>query len=335
MALLGLWLIGGLYLDGWAHNHIPSLETFFTPWHGVLYSGFLVQAAILAGLFVRNWRRGGSFTTALPQGYGLSLIGAGLFTLGGVGDMLWHVAFGIEIGVEALLSPTHIFLALGGALLITGPIRAALARADSAGGSFFASLPLIISATTFYSTLTFFTVYANPYGTTWITLHDRPAPDYTYVTNAIGITSVLFQSALLAAIVLFLIRNSQLRPGHLTLLLAINTGATAYINDVYLNLSPLTLFLTGLGAGVVGDLLLWRLKPSLANVRALRTFAFALPAALYLFYFLAAFTVGIWWTIHFWTGAIVLAGISGWLVSYLLVPSSFERVFVSHGPKDF
>src|SRR3970040_2009823 len=88
MALFSLWLIGGLYLDGWAHAHISNLETFFTPWHSVLYSGFLGQAAVLAGLFVRNLRRGESFSTALPRSYGLSLVGAGLFTLGGVGDML-------------------------------------------------------------------------------------------------------------------------------------------------------------------------------------------------------------------------------------------------------
>ena len=35
MALLGVWLIGGLYLDGWAHNHNPDLETFFTPWQRI------------------------------------------------------------------------------------------------------------------------------------------------------------------------------------------------------------------------------------------------------------------------------------------------------------
>ena len=326
MALFSLWLIGGLYLDGWAHAHISNLETFFTPWHSVLYSGFLGQAAVLAGLFVRNLRRGESFSTAMPRGYGLSLVGAGLFTLGSVGDMLWHIAFGIEIGVEALLSPTHIFLAFGGALLITGPIRAALARADSAGGPFLASLPVIISATTFYSTLTFFSIYANPYGTTWLTVFDRPDSNYVYVTQAIGITSVLFQSALLTAVTLFLLRNKQLRPGHLTIMLALNTSATAYINDVYLSLTPLTLFLTGLSAGLLGDFLLWRLKPALDNLRALRLFAFALPAALYLFYFLAASTVGIWWTIHLWTGAILLAGLTGWLVSYLLAPSSLETV---------
>ncbi len=48
MVALCSWLMGGLYLDGWAHNHVPELETFFTPWHAVLYSGFFAVAGFLA-----------------------------------------------------------------------------------------------------------------------------------------------------------------------------------------------------------------------------------------------------------------------------------------------
>ena len=39
MILVIIWGIGGLFLDGWAHTNLPRLETFFTPWHAVLYSG--------------------------------------------------------------------------------------------------------------------------------------------------------------------------------------------------------------------------------------------------------------------------------------------------------
>jgi hypothetical protein len=36
-------LIAGLFSDGWAHEH-HLVDTFFTPWHGVLYTGFLLSA---------------------------------------------------------------------------------------------------------------------------------------------------------------------------------------------------------------------------------------------------------------------------------------------------
>ena len=98
MAVLGAWLIGGLYLDGWAHIHVPALETFFTPWHAVLYSGYGAGAAALVATFVRNRRRGAPRARALPPGYRASLVGAFVFFFGGVADMLWHVVFGIEEG---------------------------------------------------------------------------------------------------------------------------------------------------------------------------------------------------------------------------------------------
>jgi hypothetical protein len=322
MAALGAWLIGGLYLDGWAHTHNPDLESFFTPWHGVLYSGFLIQAAVLAGLFVRNLRRGYSFTTAMPNGYGLSLLGAAVFMVGGVGDMIWHILF----GVEALLSPTHLMLAIGGALLITGPLRAGLKRTgDELPWPSY--IPLLLSATTLFSLLTFFSNYAHPLGGTWITRFDRPDPGYTYVTHALGITTFLFQSAVLTGIALLLIRNHKLKPGALTFMLTINSALMVAMHDIFYSVEPFLLFATGVLAGVAADALLWRLNPSITNLRALRLFSAALPALVYLFYFLAAiFTVGLWWNVHLWTGAVVLCGVVGWLVSYLVAPSYDENV---------
>jgi hypothetical protein len=71
------------------------------------------------------------------------------------------------------------------------------------------------------------------------------------------------------------------------------------------------------------------LHPSAAAPSAWRLFAFALPAIFYLCYFLALMlTEGIAWSVHLWVGSIVLAGIAGWLLSYLLLPprSSEDRL---------
>ena len=54
------WMLGGAYLDAWAHNHIP-LETFFTPWHAVLYSGLLAVLTFHFGALIRNRLRGYSW----------------------------------------------------------------------------------------------------------------------------------------------------------------------------------------------------------------------------------------------------------------------------------
>src|SRR5919108_1454852 len=59
VVLSSLWLFTGLYLDGWAHNNIPEqIDSFFTPWHMVLYSGYAVSAAILGVMYILNLRRG-------------------------------------------------------------------------------------------------------------------------------------------------------------------------------------------------------------------------------------------------------------------------------------
>ncbi len=153
MVLVTIWGIGGLFLDGWAHTNLPRLETFFTPWHAVLYSGYLAVTATLVVKTISNLKlatagerasgatpslvtllrtsaRRFRWLQAVPAGYGLSLLGVGLFAVCGVGDLTWHLLFGIERSVDALLSPTHLGLAVGGGLAATGPLRAAWRRRD-------------------------------------------------------------------------------------------------------------------------------------------------------------------------------------------------------------
>src|SRR5215471_11898276 len=56
----------GLFLDGWAHNHGKVDNTFFTPWHAVLYSAFFLNGLVLGIVLLLNHRRGRSWLTALP-----------------------------------------------------------------------------------------------------------------------------------------------------------------------------------------------------------------------------------------------------------------------------
>lgn len=114
VAALGMVLVGGVYLDGWAHIHTGLIDTFFTPWHGLLYSAYVALAVVLVGTVLRNRTSGFAGWRAIPQGYEPAVIGVAVFALGGLGDMIWHLLFGIDVDLEALLSPTHLLLALGG-----------------------------------------------------------------------------------------------------------------------------------------------------------------------------------------------------------------------------
>jgi len=166
VAGLSAWIVGGLYLDGWAHHHGKVDDSFLTPWHAALYSGVLVMFLFLFLNQARNTFKGYPLQRSLPKGYLLSLIGVALFLLGGLLDFLWHAAFGVELDLEALLSPTHLLLATSGVLMVSGPIRALHSRMQT--GEVFTGWkklgPLVLCATFILSIITFFTQFAHPIG---------------------------------------------------------------------------------------------------------------------------------------------------------------------------
>ena len=328
----GLCLLfqGGAYLDVWAHVHRPELETFFTPWHAVLYSGFFaVAAATAAPLALRRRGAGQSWSSVLPAGYDLSLVGVLIFLLGGVLDMLWHIAFGIEADVEALLSPSHLVLAVGSTLILTGPLRAAWHRRDRD-----ASWPAVLSLAFLLSSLSFWTQYAHHFGRPWPALGNRPtarvfatvSPDplfrnaeiqNLYVAHALGVAGVLLQAAFISGIVLLALRRwgPRLPLGAFTLVFGLNALMVGAARD-QLGLVP-----GAVAAGAVADALIWLLQPSVQRRFRLRLAAFAIPGTYFALYFVGvALTRGVWWSVPLWSGAVVLAGATGWLVSWLVAP---------------
>ena len=325
-----LWFLAGQFLDGWAHNNLASsLETFFTPWHGVLYAGFFAVAGVLVFNQVRNMQRGYSWTRALPNGYWLSLLGVMLFSVGGVGDMIWHSLFGVEANMEALLSPTHLLLATGAMLFYTGPLRAAWGRSKAETKPGWAGLlPAIISLLMVLSLLTFFTQYAhfmhNP-----ALLVQQPGEN-TYFAGLYGVTSALIPAALITGVILLALRRWDLPRGSLTLLLTANT-TLMWVMKYNRASGYWILLIAAFAAGLVGDLLLARLKPSAERAGSLRLFAFSVPFTLILFNHLALIaTAGMWWKIHMWLGVPFVAGVVGLLLSFLsqppAVPQTEERM---------
>src|SRR5438093_11942704 len=82
--LAGGWLLGGAYLDGWAHVHGKVDQSFFTPWHAVLYSGFAAVAGVLIFQSVTRYRPGRPWRAAIAPGYELSVLGALIFLAAGL-----------------------------------------------------------------------------------------------------------------------------------------------------------------------------------------------------------------------------------------------------------
>ena len=332
MVALCAWFQAGAYLDAWAHVHLTELESFFTPWHGVLYSGFFAVAALTAAPLLRRRAPGRAWNEALPAGYDLSLVGVLAFLLGGVLDMIWHIVFGIEADVEALLSPSHLVLAVGSTLILTGPLRSAWGRPET--GSWRAARPMMLSASFLLSSISFWTLYMHPLSRPWAALGNKPtvpglavaAADpigmkdgligALYIAHGMGVGSILLQSAVLTGLVLLLVRRwgSALPAGGFTIALTLNALMLGFARD-QLELVP---FIAA--AGIATDALVRWLRAD-TGVSRLRALAALVPFAYYACFFAGvAVTKGVWWSVHLWTGAIVLAGLTGFLTSYLVVP---------------
>lgn len=319
VVLLSFWLVAGMVLDGWAHNHIPELESFFSPWHAVFYSGFLAFAGFLAASVVRNHAKGYAWRHAFPPAYELSLLGVPVFIVGGSGDLIWHEIFGIEVGVEALLSPTHLMLALGGSLMVSGPFRVTWRQSsdrDVLMRSLVDLLPALLSLTFLLSIWTFMTQFGHPLVDTWAAAAVRPRTQHVpMLRQSLGIMSILLQAGLLMGLVLLAIFRWILPLGSLTLVFTLNATLMSFMHDQY-HFIP-----AAAAAGLAADLLLRWLRPSMMRSGAFRLFAFAVPAIYYTFYFVVIMvTSGLDWSAHLWTGAIVLAGLVGLLLSNLLIP---------------
>lgn len=93
-------------------------ETFFTPSHMLLYSGVgicIISAVIsLVVLSIKKQTRETSFAFGLK----LIVLGAVMQLIAGPGDFYWHELFGID----GLLSPTHITLAMGILIVSVGSL---------------------------------------------------------------------------------------------------------------------------------------------------------------------------------------------------------------------
>jgi len=127
-------------------------------------------------------------------------------------------------------------------------------------------------------------------------------------------------AGLITGFSLLALRRWRLPVGSLTLLLATN-AALMFSLGMSSSGQHWPVVLAALAGGVLADVLLVVLKPSVKRARALRLFSFGLPFSFFLLYFIALLlSSGVWWRIHMWLGVPFLAGVVGLGLSYVLVP---------------
>jgi len=245
--MLCVWFTVGLFLDAWAHNNIPQLESFATPWHAVFYSGFTATAGWLVWT-VRHelWARGR--WRAMPVGYPSALLAVAGFAVAGVGDFLWHTGFGIEQDIAILFSPTHLALITAMFVIVTTPLRTAWADPSlDADPGLRPLLPAVVATALAAALVLLFAQYANAlaYSADNIVFAlSNQDQEYTArLMASMAVTTVILTGPLLC-----LARRWYPPPGTATVLYAC-CGALSAAVAGFTN-TPIILALIAAGAGV-------------------------------------------------------------------------------------
>jgi hypothetical protein len=224
--------------------------------------------------------------------------------------------FGIEQDFEALLSPTHLALVLGLALIVSGPLRAAWQRTGSRP-SWRTLTPALLSLTALISATTFIMMYTHPI--VFSTAGAQHYEFYDQMGQVSGVLGILITAALLMGPTILVMRRWTLPPGSLMLIWGLNLAAMTVLN--YQHIYTLYQFGGMLAAIVIIDMLRIRLQPSIRNTGGWRVFAFIAPVLYFGAYVLALLlTEGSNWSVHLLSGMVVLAGLVGWMLSYLVIP---------------
>jgi hypothetical protein len=312
--LLGGWLMIGLLVDGWAHRNNAGVESFFTPWHAAFYSGFIAAAAWIVYLVRRP--RSGFVMAGVPVGYRLGLIGIGVFGLGGLGDMLWHSFFGIEVSIDALVSPTHLVLLAGILLILTSPVRSSWHRPTARLAGWKLLLAPILAVGLVILLCQFFYMYASGFTTDALSEPYNSGDDFAV---AIGMLELTITNLLIMGGGLLLIRRWRPPAGTFTLLAGLlAAGMQAVIGFE----RPLDI-VAALAGGALMDAMVTWFEPDPANPRSLRLWGLAAPMGLW-----AAVIAGrsifdvMAWPITLWLGAIVMMGLWGFGLAVLVTPAA-------------
>lgn len=333
-SILIILFVFGLLIDTYFHFHAMSgsLETFFTPWHLILYSSSLFLGILLLYPAAKEYHQSKtkkffSFFNMVPKGYKIALIGILLFYLGGIGDLLWHELIGIEIEISAIFSPSHLLVLISAFMVVSGPFLSAWGKSKDLNG-WKDHFPMIISITAIIFVLFSFTIPFNPW-TNQIALDSILIRDSLEVINigaydsshwirntfeSLGLASILIYSITLIMIILPMILKFRKLP----------TGSIFFILGVYLSIVSAgshNYFL--LPGALLAPLIIEGAKkvygPSIESPKNTRIFSFLFGFIIFGVYMANVVLLNkTYYTIHMIIGTPFLAGAIAFLASLAL-----------------
>ena len=250
------------------------------------------------------------------MGYGLGIVGIGVFMVGGIGDAIWHAMFTFEVSIDALLSPTHVLLFVGGLLIGTSPLRSAWHRPDPDQMTLTVMATPVVSMALAAASVGFFFQYASGFNTMAPAVQYLPVKNVVDPQAALGIAGIMLTNLILLSALLLLIRRWTLPFGAATIVIGVHAASIQVLREF-----PLAEIIVGaVVAGLAADALIARARPSLSRVSAVRVTAAVIPIFIWASFFVF-FELGdtVLWPPELWAGSIVFASAAGLGLSLLLV----------------
>jgi hypothetical protein len=137
-----------------------------------------------------------------------------------------------------------------------------------------------------------------------------------FLIQALSIAGVLVQAALLAGVVAIALRQGPVPAGSFSLMIGLYVALTVLMRQKYDAGFQPQLIVAGLLAGVAIDALHVRLRSAMREPYVYQLLVVLVPTIVTAACFGAlALSQGLWWSIHLWTGAVVVAAATGWLLS--------------------
>jgi hypothetical protein len=250
----------------------------------------------------------------VPAGYRLALTGVVVFGIGGVLDLVWHQLLGIEVEIDALLSPTHMVLLVGAMLIVTTPIRSSWQRPIPRESKWGWIAPAILGMGLSALLAQFFVFYASGWQGPTFRAEWQPGGDDFVV--AFSVLSLVTSTLILMVAWLLLLQRWSPPFGAFTAVLTIVglglQGVHGFEHPGELGGAVV--------AGLLIDYLAARLRPTPSRPRFLRAWAFLAPVVVWTVHALYLALVGDFaWPPVLW-GAILLQGLVGVTLAVLAAP---------------
>lgn len=352
-AVAALSLVLGLFIDGWNHINLQdgALGSFFTPWHALLYAGFAATAGWVctrnAHLYVPDRHARPEFHRLLgiPLRYPFAVAGLAIATVGLLGDIAWHTAFGEETGVARVIAPFHLMLFSGAALLIAAPLRSAWHAPDTypARLTLRQMAPPLLSLTLVTATVAFMFQWLSAFVDWAPSLQLGRVPAAFAANEEIhgtvefaGAARVLVTNVVLIAPVLAVLRRWRLPFGSVALMWTAVALLMSALTEFDLWAAVLAAALGGLAAD--GVIRLMRGPDDPEHDRGLfRVLGAVAPVVLWTAYFLLLQAVhAVAWPTDLWIGTVVLTAVTGVALSFVTAsPARLEPVgFSEHTDRD-